>query len=55
MTYELFEGVGDGLSNFGRNNNKEIVLTIQAADEFLASLGYPQAEPTVDQFMKQEK
>ncbi|MHC4181471.1 MAG: alpha/beta hydrolase, partial [Planctomycetota bacterium] len=50
-----WKGVGHGFFNFGRNKNVEFVATVKAADKFLASLGYLEGEPTVDQFMKKLK
>jgi acetyl esterase/lipase len=49
-----WEGVGHGFFNLGRNKNVEFVATLKAADKFLASLGYLEGEPTVEQFMKGE-
>ena len=46
-----WKGVGHGFFNFGRNKNVEFVATVKAADKFLASLGYLEGQPTVDQFM----
>jgi acetyl esterase/lipase len=47
-----WDGVGHGFFNLGRNNNKEFVATLKAADQFLVSLGYlSKGEPSVDKFM----
>ena len=47
-----WEGVGHGFFNFNRNNNREFLATLEAADRFLASLGYVKGEPTVDQVIE---
>lgn len=49
---QTWKGVGHGFFNLGRNDNKEFVATLQAADKFLVSLGYLQGEPSVDSFAK---
>ncbi len=46
-----WEGVGHGFFNLGRNDNKEFIATLKAADKFLESLAYVRGEPAVDQFM----
>jgi acetyl esterase/lipase len=47
---ELFsyEDEGHGFFNYGRGRNVMFVTTLKAADKFLASLGYLQGEPTLD-------
>ncbi|MBI1368929.1 MAG: alpha/beta hydrolase fold domain-containing protein [Planctomycetes bacterium] len=40
-------GMKHGFFNFGRNDNKPYVETLDAADRFLASLGYLAGEPTI--------
>jgi acetyl esterase len=45
-----YEGQGHGFFNFGRG--QLFYDTLRAADEFLASLGYLEGTPTLDQFRK---
>lgn len=42
-----WEGLKHGFFNYGRDDNKPFEETIQAADQFLASLGYLEGEPTI--------
>ena len=43
-----WEGLRHGFFNYGRSGNKPFVETVQAADRFLASLGYLEGEPTLE-------
>lgn len=47
---ELFsyDDQGHGFFNYGRGRNEMFVATMKAADKFLASLGYVQGEPTLE-------
>lgn len=48
-----YEGEKHGFFNLGRGgSNKSFIATTKRMDEFLASLGYLQGKPTVDEFMK---
>ena len=42
-----FQGAKHGFFNHGRGGNKAYVTTVRAMDEFLASLGFLEGEPTV--------
>jgi len=46
------EGQVHGFFNFGRNENRFALETLQAADQFLASLGWVQGEATVAAYFK---
>jgi acetyl esterase/lipase len=43
------EGAGHGFFNYGRNGNRAYVSTLRAADRFLASLGWLEGEPTLEE------
>jgi len=43
----LFEGQGHGFFNYGKDGGKPYRKTVRAMDEFLASLGYLEGEPTM--------
>jgi acetyl esterase/lipase len=43
-----WKGLPHGFFNWGRYDNKPFVETMQAADKFLASLGYLEGEPTIE-------
>jgi acetyl esterase/lipase len=45
-----WEGLPHGFFNWGRYDNKPFVETLRAADKFLASLGYLQGEPTIENY-----
>ena len=47
------EGQAHGFFNFGRNDNKFALETLQATDQFLASLGWLQGEPAVEAYFKE--
>jgi acetyl esterase/lipase len=44
-----YEGQGHGFFNYGRERNIMFVETLRQADKFLASLGYVQGEPTLEE------
>jgi len=44
-----FEGKGHGFFNYGRDGNKAYIATVRAADKFLASLGWLEGEPTLEE------
>jgi predicted esterase len=44
----LYEGKGHGFFNYGRDANKSYRATLQAADDFLVSLGYLEPLPVRD-------
>jgi acetyl esterase len=46
---DLYEGQQHGFFNVGRGNNEFFRKTLISADKFLASLGYLEGEPTVEQ------
>jgi len=43
-----WEGLPHGFFNKGRYDDKPFVETVRAADEFLASLGWLEGEPTIE-------
>jgi len=45
-----YEGQGHGFFNYGRGDGSHFLRTVEAADRFLAALGYLKGEPTVKQF-----
>jgi len=49
-----FEGQKHGFFNYGRGGNENFQRTVEAADRFLASLGYVEGEPTVKEFLAAE-
>jgi len=44
------EGQAHGFFNFGRNEDRFSIETLQAADQFLASLGWLKGEPAVSAY-----
>jgi acetyl esterase len=53
----LYEGQPHGFFNFGRSKGADknyFVQTVQTADQFLASLGFVQGEPTVEHFVRSQ-
>ena len=44
-----FEGQGHGFFNFERGDGKAFYETLYSADKFLASLGYLEGEPTIEE------
>jgi acetyl esterase/lipase len=47
---DLYEGASHGFFNYGRDGNTAFLRTLESTDRFLASLGYLQGEPKVNQF-----
>jgi len=47
-----YEGQGHGFFNFGRGSGEVFYQTLTEADKFLASLGWLEGEPTVEEFRK---
>jgi acetyl esterase/lipase len=47
---QTWDGLPHGFFNWGRYHNKPFVETMRAADEFLASLGYLDGEPTIENY-----
>jgi acetyl esterase/lipase len=45
-----WDGLPHGFFNWGRYDNKPFVKTMEAADEFLTSLGYLEGEPTIKDY-----
>lgn len=50
---KTWDGPGHGFFNFGRGDNKYFIETCREMDRFLASLGYIEGEPTVEEFVKE--
>ena len=50
-----FEGQSHGFFNYGRGGDDNFIRTVEAADKFLASLGFLKGEPTVKQFVESQK
>lgn len=46
-----YEGQGHGFFNFGRGGYDHFIRTVEAADKFLAGLGYLKGEPAVKEFV----
>ncbi|MCP5120334.1 MAG: dienelactone hydrolase family protein, partial [bacterium] len=44
-----YDGAAHGFFNHGRGGNKAYVDTVTRADRFLASLGYVEGPPTVNE------
>jgi acetyl esterase/lipase len=53
----LYEGQGHGFFNEGRSKGDTdyFVETVREADEFLASLGFLEGQPTIEQFVKRQQ
>ncbi len=51
-TLNSYPDQGHGFFNYGRGDNAMFVATLEAADRFLAELGYVQGEPTVAEFLQ---
>jgi len=49
---KIWEGPGHGFFNFGREGNRYFVETCREMDRFLASLGYLEGEPTIEEFVR---
>jgi len=49
---EGYEGQGHGFFNFGRGDGSAFYQTMAEADKFLASLGWLEGEPTLEEFRK---
>lgn len=49
---KLYEGHVHGFFNYGKNDNVPFADTLKETDKFLASLGYLQGPPQVDEWMK---
>jgi hypothetical protein len=47
---KTWDGLPHGFFNWGRYENKPFVETMRAADQFLASLGYLDGEPTIENY-----
>jgi len=48
---DSYENMPHGFFNFGKFNNKPFVRTLRTIDKFLASLGYLEGEPTIDEYL----
>ena len=46
-----YDGQGHGFFNFGRGGNDNFIATVEAADRFLASLGFLKGDPAVKPFV----
>lgn len=46
------EGKSHGYFNYGREKNQNFLVTVSAADRFLANLGYIEGKPSVEEFLK---
>ncbi len=47
-----YEEAGHGFFNFGRDENRYFVKTMNRVDEFLGSLGFVQGQPNVEEFVE---
>lgn len=47
-----YEGQGHGFFNFGRGDGEAFYRTLAETDKFLASLGWLEGEPTIEEFRK---
>jgi acetyl esterase/lipase len=45
-----WDGLPHGFFNYGRYAGKPFLETMRAADKFLASLGYLEGEPTIEEY-----
>ena len=51
-TLHTYDDQGHGFFNYGRGKNAMFIATVEAADRFLAELGYVKGEPTVVEFLR---